>query len=105
LESESRRGKTVTTVDSGTNTDNTSVNGTRNTIMKLDVQLGDSVLLIDGSFLKITDSSGLYHITDSKTLNGFILRDTTETIDTTNILVVATTVLVTSVISSFTGLQ
>jgi hypothetical protein len=43
LESESRRRETVTTVDSRTNTDDTSVNGARDTVVKLDVQLRDSV--------------------------------------------------------------
>ena len=104
LESESRRRETVATVNSGTNTNNSGVDSARDTVVELDVQLGDSVFLIDGSFLKITDSSSFYHVTDSETLDGLILGDTTVTVDTTNNLVVATTVLVTSVISSFTGL-
>jgi hypothetical protein len=104
LESESRRRKTVATINSGTDTNNSSVDSARNTVVKLDVQLRDSILLIDRSFLKITDSSSFYHVTDSETLDGLILGNTTVTVNTTNNLVVATTVLVTSVISSFTGL-
>jgi hypothetical protein len=60
--------------------------------------------LVDGSFLEITDSSSFNHVTDSETLDSLILGDTTVTVDTTNNLVVATTVLVTSVISSLASL-
>jgi hypothetical protein len=105
LESESRRRETATTVDSRTNTDDTRVNSTRDTVVELDVQLGDSIFLIDGGFLEITDSSSFNHVTDGESLDGLILGNTTETVETTNILVVATAVLVTSVISSFTGLH
>lgn len=54
--------------------------------------------------MEIADSSGFNHVTDGETLDGLILGDTTETVDTTNILVVTTTVLVTSVISSLASL-
>ena len=54
--------------------------------------------------MKITDGSSLYHVTDGETLDSLILGDTTVTVDTTNNLVVTTTVLVTSVISSLASL-
>jgi hypothetical protein len=81
------------------------VDSARDTVVELDVQLGDGIFLIDRGFLKITDSSSFYHVTDGETLDGLILRNTTVAVDTTNNLVMATTVLVTSVISSFTGLN
>ena len=105
LESKSRRRKTVATVDSRANTDNTGVNSTRDTVVKLNIQLGNSIFLIDGSFLKITNSSSFYHVTDSETLDGLVLGNATVAVDTTNKFGVATSVLVTSVISSFTGLR
>jgi hypothetical protein len=80
------------------------VDSARDTVVELDVQLGDGIFLVDRGFLKITDSSSFYHVTNGETLDGLILGDTTVTVDTTNNLVMATTVLVTSVISSFTGL-
>jgi hypothetical protein len=43
LESESGRRETVATIDNGTNTNDTSVNSTRDTVVELDVDLGDSV--------------------------------------------------------------
>jgi hypothetical protein len=73
LESESGRRSTVATADDGANTDNTGVDSARDTVVQLDVQLGDSVFFVDGSFLKIADSSGFYHVTDSETLDGLVL--------------------------------
>ena len=73
LESESGRRKTVATVNSGTNANDTSVNSTRDTVVELDVQLGDSIFLVDRSLLEITDGSSFDHVTDSETLDGLIL--------------------------------
>lgn len=77
--------------------------------------------------MKIADGSSLYHVTDGETLNSLILQhaqsfqintllnhrprllsylgDTTITVDTTDDLVVATSVLVTSIVSSLTSLH
>jgi hypothetical protein len=46
LESESGRGKTVATVNGRTDTDNTSVNGARDTVVELDIQFGNSIFYI-----------------------------------------------------------
>jgi hypothetical protein len=54
------------------------MNGARDTVVQLDVQLGDGVFFIDGGFLKITDSSSFDHVTDSETLDGLVLSSTIE---------------------------
>jgi hypothetical protein len=59
---------------------------------------------VDGSILKIADSSGLNHVANSEALDGLVLGDTASAVETANGLDVATAVLVTSVISSLGGL-
>jgi hypothetical protein len=68
------------------------------------ISILSKITLIDRGLLEITDSSSFNHVTDSETLDSLILGNTTVTVDTTNNLVVATTVLVTSVISSLASL-
>jgi hypothetical protein len=73
LESESGRRSTVATADNGAHTDNTGVDSARDTVVQLDVQLGDGVFFIDGSFLKIADGSSFYHVADGESLDGLVL--------------------------------
>jgi hypothetical protein len=63
------------------------------------------ITFIDGSILKITNSSRLNHVANSEALDGLVLGDTASAVETANRLDVATAVLVTSVISSLGGLD
>ena len=67
------RRSTHTTSDDGTTTDGVRVDGTRNTILHLEVKLGNNVHLVDGSLLNISLSSGLDHVTDDETLHSLVL--------------------------------
>jgi hypothetical protein len=63
------------------------------------------ITFIDGSILKITNSSRLNHVANSEALDGLVLGDAASAVETANRLDVATAVLVTSVISSLGGLD
>lgn len=59
---------------------------------------------VDRSLLKIADGSSFDHVTDVEALDSLILGNTSGAVDAANKLVVATAVLVASVVSSLAGL-
>lgn len=84
----------------GSNTDNLSVNSARNTVVDLDVQLGESVLLVNRSLGDISDGSRLDHVADGESLDGLVLRDHTGAVRTSDAANVSSSLLVASVGSS-----
>lgn len=76
------------------------MNSARDTILQLDVQLGDGVLAVNGSLRQVTNGGSFNHVTDSPALNGFVLGDSAAAVDAANEFNVSTAVLVASVISS-----
>ena len=63
-----------------------------------------SLTLVNGSLLKIADGSSFDHVTDVEALDSLILGNTAGAVDAANKLVMATAVLVASVVSSLAGL-
>lgn len=67
------RGQTVATTLTRTDTDNVSVDGARDTVDHLDVELGQGVLLVDGGLAQVTDGSSLNNVAHSESLDGLVL--------------------------------
>ena len=61
--------------------------------------------MINGSLTDISNSSALYHIPHSETLDGFILWDRTRAVGTAKESNMATALLVAATISSFLSLR
>jgi len=69
------RWRTVPASLTGPHTDNVSVDGARDAVHDLDVQLGYSVFLVDGRLGDITDRCTLDHIADLEALDSLVLCD------------------------------
>jgi hypothetical protein len=78
------------------------MNSTRNTINQLQIELGNSIYIIYGSFGNI---AWLSHIPDHEALNGLIFGNTTTTICAVSRFNVTTTMLRTAIIPSFFSLK
>lgn len=83
-----------------TNADVLAVDGARNAVVDLDVQLGQGVLLVHRGLRDITDGSRLNHVADGKALDGLVLRDHARAVRAADRVDVATALLVASVGSS-----
>lgn len=75
-----RRGEPVATTLTRPDTNNVSVDGARNTVDHLDVQLGKRVLLVDRGFREIADSGGLDNVAHGESLDCLVLRDGTRAV-------------------------
>lgn len=73
------------------------MNGARDTVNHLDVELGQSVLLVHGSLGQITDSSGLNNVADSESLDGLVLGDGTRAVGASHECYVASAGLVAAI--------
>lgn len=87
-------------VGSGSDSDNSGVDSTRNTVVQLVVQLWQSVFRVHGSFRQVSDSSSFNHVSDGDSLDGLVLWHTSGTVQTSDWLDVASTLLVSTVGSS-----
>lgn len=88
-------------VQDGTDTDDTSVNGTRDAVLHLQVQLGQVVAGVENTGIRnITDSSRLDHIPDDESLHGLVLGGHTAAVRAPDDTGVSTALLVPSVIAS-----
>lgn len=76
------------------------MDGTRDTVVSLEVQLGEDVLLVDRGLRDITDGSSLNHVSDSVSLDGLVLGDHSGAVRAADGGDVTSTLLVTSVGSS-----
>lgn len=98
------RRSSTTSLFSASDSNDMGVNSARDTIVHLDVKLGKSIFLEDGSFSNVTGSSVLDHVLDQETFDCLVFWDTTAAIQTTDRFYVASTGLVSAVIASFLGL-
>ncbi|CAH2448501.1 40S ribosomal protein S26-B [Komagataella phaffii CBS 7435] len=99
-ESLSLRRSSDSSVTSGSDSDNSSVDSTGNTVVQLVVKLWKSILLVNRGLRQISDGSSLNHVSDGDTLNGLVLRNTSGTVQTSDKLNVSSTLLVSTVGSS-----
>lgn len=70
------------------------MNGARDTVLQLEVHLGDGVLGEDGSVRDITDGSRLDHVADGEALDGLILGRASRAVAAADGLGVAAALLV-----------
>lgn len=76
------------------------MDGTGHTVVDLDVQLGQSILLVDGGLRDISDGSRLNHVSDAESLDSLVLGDHSAAVGASNRGNVASALLVSSVGSS-----
>jgi len=88
---------TVATTFAGTDTDDLAVDSTRDTVLKLEVHLGNCVFGEYGSIRDITNSSRLDHVTDGESLYRLILGCASGAVGTSDRLDMTATLLVTSI--------
>lgn len=74
------------------------VDGTRDTVDDLDVELGESVLGVDGGVRDVTDGSSLYDVSDSEPLDGLVLRDSSRAVGASHKGDVSSSVLVSAAV-------
>lgn len=100
VESLSLRWSSDSSVSSGSNSDDSGVNGTRDTVVQLVVQLWHSVFRVDGSLRQISNSGSLNHVSDGDSLDSLVLRNTSSTVQTSDGLDVTSSLFVSTVRSS-----
>ncbi len=93
-------GSADTAVLAGANTDNLVMDGARDAVVDLNVQLGQNVLLVDRGIRNVTDGGRLDHVADGEALDSLVLGDHTAAVGAANRGDVATALLVASVGSS-----
>jgi len=59
----------------GSGSHNTTVASSTNAVVHLIVELRESVLVVDGSLLKVRDSGCVNNVTDNVALDGLVLRN------------------------------
>lgn len=84
-------------VGSGSDSDNSGMNSTRDTVVQLVVQLWQSVFLVDRSLRQVSNSSSLNHVSDGDSLDGLVLWNTSGTVQTSDWLDVTSALLVSTV--------
>lgn len=84
-------------VSSRSNSNNSGVNCTRDTVVDLVVHLWDWIFVVNRSFRDISDSCCFNHVSDSHSLDCLILWNTSGTVNTSDWLDVTSTVLVSTV--------
>jgi len=77
------------------------MNSTAHTIAELGIQFWELITSVNTSLRYIPDSSSLHNVPDDKLLNSFILGHAFSTVSATDRLYMASTVLITPVISPF----
>jgi hypothetical protein len=78
--------------------------GARDTVVVLDVSLGDGILFIHRGLREITQGRGFNHVADGKTLDCLVLGDTTMAVETTHVHHMSSVFLATAVVASLDGL-
>lgn len=100
VEANTRRRSSDTATSSGSDADDLAVDGARDAVVSLEVELGKSVLLVDGSLRDITDGSSLNHVSDNISLDSLVLGNHSGAVGAADRGDVASALLVTSVGSS-----
>lgn len=96
-ESLSLRRSSDSSVGSRTDSDDSGVDGTGDTVVQLVVQLGQGILLVHRGLGQVSNGSGLHHVSDGDSLDGLVLRNTSSTVQTSDWLDVTSTLLVSTV--------
>lgn len=96
---------TNSSVSFGPVTNDLGVNCTGNTVVQLRIKFWQLVLWVDRSLGNVTDSSCLDDVPDDELLDRLVFWHTTGAVGATHWFHVATTVLCTSSIPSFTRLK
>lgn len=99
-ESLSLRWSSVSSVGSRSNSDNSGVDSTRDTVVQLVVGLWQSVFSVDRSFRHISDGSSFNNVSDSHSLDSLVLWNRLGTVNTSDWFDVTSTFLVSTVGSS-----
>lgn len=86
----------VSSTNARSDSDNVGVNSARDAVHDLDVELGQSVFLVNGSLGQVTNGSSLNNVADSESLDGLVLRDGSGAVGASHKSDVASTVLVTA---------
>mmetsp|Transcript_20164 Transcript_20164/g.26599 ORF Transcript_20164/g.26599 Transcript_20164/m.26599 type:complete len:139 (-) Transcript_20164:85-501(-) len=81
----------------GPTTDNTLMDGCLNTVVHLEVKLGEGVLLVGRGLLDITKTGCIYNVPYNETLDGLILGDGLSGGSTPDTLYVTAALFITSV--------
>jgi len=101
LPSDTRRGSTVATALTRSDTDNMRVDSARHAVGNFDVKLGNNVLWVNAILADISDSSTLHHVPHCVTLDGLVFANAARTVGAAHECDVATALLVAAAISSF----
>ena len=91
---ETWRGSTNPAVSAGTDTNNVRVNGTRDTVLCLRIQLWQRVPIVDAGFLNISNGSLLHDVPHYEPLDGLVFGAAFAAVGASDWLDVATVVLV-----------
>lgn len=102
---ESGRRSSVLATLLGSVPDHFAVNGATDAVVQLSVQLGQSVLSVDGCLSEISDGSSLNNVADDKFLDGLVLGHAAGTVGATHGLHMTAALLGTSVVPSLLSLQ
>lgn len=97
VESLSDRRSSDLSVGSGSDSDNSGVDGTGDTVVQLVEHLWDWVFVVDRGFGDVSDSGGFNHVSDRHSLDCLVLRDASGAVDTSDWLDVSSTALVSTV--------
>lgn len=97
VESLSLRRSSDSSVGSGSDSDDSGVDGTRHTVVQLVVQLWQRVLRVHRSLRQVSHGSSLHHVSDGDSLDSLVFRDASSTVQTSDGLDVTSTLLVSSV--------
>lgn len=97
VESLSDRRSSDLSVGSGSDSDDSRVDGTGDTVVQLVEHLWDWVFVVDRGFGDVSDGGGFNHVSDRHSLDGLVLRDASGAVDTSDWLDVSSTALVSTV--------
>ena len=100
VESRSLGRQSVSSVGSGSDSDDSGVDGAGDTVVQLVVGLWQSVLGVDGGLGHVSDGGSLDDVADGHSLDGLVLRNGLGAVDTSDWLDVTSTLLVSTVGSS-----
>lgn len=95
--SDSWRGCSVATTFTGTDTDNLAMDGAGDTVLQLEVHLGNCVFWEYGCVRDITNRCRLYHVSNGESLYRLVLGSASRAVGASDGLDMATAFLVTSV--------
>ena len=94
------RGQTIATFLPGANADDVEMDGARDAVLKLGVDLRETIVLHDRGIAQITESSRLNDVANNKALHGLVLRDTASAVAAADIAGVAAVHLCTASVTT-----